>query len=410
MFQKFVIKRLLALISIVISISLTANFALLTPANALVIPQGSFPPCLQTTDKYCVVSITITSAQGNSLNLQYSTTGAAPVVTTPTVNNETATETATDTNTETNTQASTPPIASVAIGRSLPGQWSAPGFSALTTSNPGITGVYLDAKAANQFSNDLILDLVPTTVNGNGSIVQANDPNNSNYAIGLDPSWTITETIRTDGFNTGISVGVGLNQSIINKVINGNSEVTVSGNPVSVPVAKSTDDCNDESGIAAANINQFQAVIFPQSDTSGFGVDGISGNMLVTSNGVCELSSPTWDSVNEKLTWTAAAPHFAANGTDLNQGFYRATIPFSDAKLLWGLTDPAQAASALQLNITTDSSGSSAATSSIFVKKNVIYIDATGFNFSKHHFTISKKAIKKLVQKLSHKTTKKSKK
>ena len=113
--------------------------------------------------------------------------------------------------------------------------------------------------------------------------------------------------------------------------------------------------------------------------------------MIVSSNGVCDLSTPVWSEADKAFSWTAAAPHFAPDGTTPNVGFYRAVIPAADAALLWGLTNPKDAAQALTVQVTTTEGGTSAATSTIGVKNNKIIIEVTGFGYSRPKLKISLK-------------------
>ena len=109
---------------------------------------------------------------------------------------------------------------------------------------------------------------------------------------------------------------------------------------------------------------------------------------MVASNGSCGLTTPIWNNDQKQMTWSAAAPHFAADGTTVNKGFYRAIIPAKDADLLWGLKNAADAATALEVSITTEAGGSTAATTNISVKNNSIIIDATGFSYSKPKLSV----------------------
>jgi hypothetical protein len=65
----------------------------------------------------------------------------------------------------------------------------------------------------------------------------------------------------------------------------------------------------------------------------------------------------------------------------VNNGFYRAIIPISDAKLFWGLSNPNDAAKALVVSIITAEAGSKVALSSISVNKSNIVIDVSNFDF-----------------------------
>jgi hypothetical protein len=68
------------------------------------------------------------------------------------------------------------------------------------------------------------------------------------------------------------------------------------------------------------------------------------------------------------FTWRVAAPHFAPDGVTVNKGFYKAVIPTADAALLWGMTNPNDAASALEVSLTTEAGGTAAFLKSISVK------------------------------------------
>ena len=149
-------------------------------------------------------------------------------------------------------------------------------------------------------------------------------------------------------------------------------------------------------------VRQFQTLIIAQNDTSGFGVEGTSGNMYVGSNGVCSLTTPTWDPATKTFSWTTAAPHFAPDGTTVNKGFYKAVIPFKDAALLWGLTNPADAATALTVSISTEAGGSSAAIAVVSAKNGKIIIDVSGYEYSKPRLSIAmKKGYKASNKKIS---------
>jgi hypothetical protein len=115
--------------------------------------------------------------------------------------------------------------------------------------------------------------------------------------------------------------------------------------------------------------------------------------MFVGSNGVCELSTPVWNAEDKTFTWRVAAPHFAPDGVTVNRGFYKAVIPTADAALLWGLTNPNDAASALEISLETEESGSTNAfTRVISVKNGNIIIDVAGFQYSRPKIKLGIKA------------------
>ena len=115
--------------------------------------------------------------------------------------------------------------------------------------------------------------------------------------------------------------------------------------------------------------------------------------MFVGSNGVCELSTPVWSEDDKTFTWKVAAPHFAPDGVTVNRGFYKAVIPTADAALLWGLTNPNDAATALEISLETEESGATKAfTKAISVKNGNIIIDIAGFKYSRPKLKIGIKA------------------
>lgn len=242
----------------------------------------------------------------------------------------------------------------VEAGRALTGRWTSPLWNTLGLGSIGYDGLFVDAKAANEFVNHVFIDVVPTLTSAENKVTLAGQPGNKIYAVSLDSDIVISVKVRTGDIKTGVTVAVGVDTTVTSTVGQEFTTLTVEGTAVSVPLAKTAADCAGETGVAKAMVRQFQTLIIAQNDTSGFGVEGTSGNMYVGSNGVCSLSTPTWDPEAKSFSWTTAAPHFAPDGTTVNRGFYKAVIPFKDAALLWGLTNPADAATALTVSIATE--------------------------------------------------------
>ena len=292
--------------------------------------------------------------------------------------------------------------APVEAGRALTGRWTSPLWNTLGLGSIGYDGLYVDAKAANEFVNHLFIDVVPTLTSTENKVTLAGQPGNKAYAVSLDSDIVISVKVRTGDMKTGVTVAVGVDTTVTATAGKEFTTLTVEGTAVNVPLAKSAADCTGETGVAKANVRQFQTLVIVQNDTAGFGVDGTSGNMYVGSNGVCSLTTPTWDATNKTFSWTTAAPHFAPDGTTVNRGFYKAIIPFKDAALLWGLTNPADAATALTISVTTEEGGSSAAISTVSAKNGNIIIDVSGFEYSKPKLTIKmKKGYKASSKKIS---------
>ena len=299
--------------------------------------------------------------------------------------------------------ASTAVSPPVEAGRALAGRWTVPGWNTLNLGSLGYDGLFVDAKAANQFSNNLFVDVVPTLTDNANKVNLASQPGSKGFASNLDPDITIKVTVRTGDMKTGVTVAVGIDTTVSTFDHGDYTQLTLEGSAVTVPLAANpATDCSGETGVAKANVRQFQTLIIPQNDQTGFGVDGTTGNLYVGTNGVCSLSTPIWDQATKTFTWDASAPHFASDGTTVNQGFYKAVIPFKDAALLWGLTNPADAATALKVSVSTEAGGSSASISVVSAKNNNIIIDVSGFSYSKPHLKITlRKGYKPSKKKIS---------
>ncbi|CAB5104296.1 MAG: hypothetical protein F2954_00700 [Actinobacteria bacterium] len=271
----------------------------------------------------------------------------------------------------------------VEAGRALTGRWTSPLWNTLGLGSIGYDGLFVDAKAANEFVNHLFIDVVPTLTAKDNKVNLAGQVGNKAFAVSLDSDIVISVKVRTGEMKVGVSVAVGVDTQITTTAGKDYTTLTVEGTAVTVPLAKTAADCTGEKGVAKANVRQFQTLIIVQNDLSGFGIDGTSGNMYVGSNGVCSLTTPTWDPTEKSFSWTTAAPHFAPDGTTVNLGFYKAVIPFKDAALLWGLTNPADAATSLVVSVTTEAGGSTAAISTVSAKNGNIIIDVSGFQYSR---------------------------
>jgi len=269
-------------------------------------------------------------------------------------------------------------------GRVLPGRWTSPDWQGLNLGSLGYDGLYIEAKSANEFTNILMIDVLPTLTGADKKVNLAGQVGNKAYATSLDPDIVISAKVRTGEMEPGVTVAVGVDVVVDGKNEGEYTSITITGTPVTVPLAAKAADCKGETGVSKANVRQFQAIVLPSNDDmSGFGVEGTSGDMYVGSNGVCELSTPVWSEETKSFTWTTAAPHFAPDGVTVNRGFYKAIIPTADAAILWGMTNPNDAATALNVSVTTEAGGSTAAISKISVKNGKIIIDVSGFQFSR---------------------------
>ena len=317
---------------------------------AITLPKGSWQPCATAGINYCIESVSVQQTGKKAVELSWSPAGSA-------VGGASGT---------------------AAAGKALPGRWTANTWNTEGFNSLGYDGLYVDAKAANDFVPWVYIDVQPTTKDG--SALAANAAN-ALYATDLDSEVAITVKMRIGDIKPGVTFGVATDASIEINQQSGYATEVVSGYPVTTPLAKSTKDCTGDTGQAIISIKQFQSVIIPQNDQLGFGPDGATGKLYVGSNGLCKLSTPVWDEQNKAFKYTASAPKLASDGKTTNTGFYHAVISFADAALLWGITKPQEAASALVVSITTTAGGSVAATKSVSAKNNFIVIDVSGFNF-----------------------------
>jgi hypothetical protein len=292
-------------------------------------------------------------------------------------------------------------------GRPLVGRWTHPDWQGLNLGSLGYDGLYVEAKTPNEFvSSMLFVDVLPTLTGADKKPSLAGQVGNKAYAVSLDSDIVITVKVRIGEMQTGVTVAVGTDIVVTQQPGGEYNAISITGTPVTVPLAKSTKDCEGEAGVSKANVRQFQMIAMASNDdTSGFGVEGTSGGMYVGSNGVCGLSTPVWSEADKAFTWRAAAPHFAPDGVTVNKGFYKAVIPVADAALLWGMTNPNDAASALEVSLTTEAGGTAAFLKAISVKNGKIIIDVSGFEYSRPKLKIGIKKGYKPSAKILNKTT-----
>ncbi len=271
---------------------------------ALNVPKSPWPVCNSARTTYCVDSVSVTTATGTSLALTWVADGQALV------NPDTSTALSGDTSTAQSDTATV--AATVATGRALTGRWTSLDWATSGLNSLGYDGLYVEAKTANEFVNHIFIDALPTITTASNKVNLATQLNNSKYAANLDSDITISVTVKTGEIKPGVLVGVGTNFVGDFTSAGGASTVKFSGSPVTVPLAAKSSDCSGETGVAKATVRQLQAIIFLNNEgQSAFGVEGTSGDMVVSSNGVCDLSTPVWNAEAKEFSWVAAAPHFA---------------------------------------------------------------------------------------------------
>ena len=330
-------KGLLAAVAL-IGVGLVPTSAQAAP---LAVPKTSWPVCSDVRIDYCVESASIQSIGG----------AAEPLTWTP--------------------------VASSKFG----GLWTTATWATTRAADP-YAGLFFDVKAANPFTSHLGADVLPATAAG----VLAEQTEVPGYQVSLNPDDVISFKVRIGEILPGVSIGVGATMNITRA----GQTLTFSGTAVPVAEAANPRQCSTEDGVASADSNQLGAYVFVENDDQGFGPEGLTGRMNITSNGICNLSTPSWDETTGSLTWTASAPHFKKDGT-VNLGVYRAVIPAADAAVLWGLTDPARAASALNISVANDGTGKVAAIRKVSFRSGNIIIEHSGFQYSTNKFVIKKK-------------------
>ena len=336
------------------SISLLAAL-LFVPApmahGAVTLPTEPFGPCsVNAANNYCIESVSVQPVGLAAVPLQWVATGGAG------------------------------PAASksegVVAGRDLAGRWTAQG----AFDGENYDGLFLDVKQANPFAPWIFADAKPTLSPG-GAVKAANSATATNYSVNLNPDVAITIKLRVANFEPGVTFGVGTDGTVVFAQASGYNTIEFTGYPVKVPLAKSSRDCSGDVGVAAALVSQFNTIFVPKNDDKGYGIEGTTGRLYVGSNGICKLSTPTWVTATKTFSYKASGPKLSPDGKEINTGFYYASIPFADAKALWGLDKPQEAASALVVSIRTGSGGSSGATKNVAVKKEHIIISVSGFEF-----------------------------
>jgi hypothetical protein len=367
-------KILIATVTMVALLAEVIGFVPVAQAS-LNIPKSSWAACSATRTSYCVQSVVVTPAGGSPVTLTYVPSGQALV------NPDTTTV-----STETPTAPSTP---IVATGSALAGRWTSLEWKANGLDVLGYDGLFVDAHAL-EFVNHVFINVLPTYTNSSSVVNTATQLDNVKYAANLDPDVQISVTIKTGEIKPGVLVGIGTNFTGDYATASGQSTIKFTANPVMVPLAAKVADCIGETGVAVAMVRQVQAMLFINNEgQSAFGVDGMSGDMVISSNGLCDLSTPVWNATDKAFTWSAAAPHFAKDGVTENVGFYRAIIPVADAKLLWGLENANDAAKALDVQVITAGEVTRVASSTIGVLNGKIVIEVAGFGYSKPKLRVS---------------------
>ena len=388
---------------------------LLTASNAtgavLRVPHSTWPVCTTADQDFCVESVSVSLNAGTPIKLTWVPSGTATPVTPVATPSPSASASASPApSASASSTASPAPSTSPSPAPSQPavviptpkattevsaragisGRWTSEDWAAKGLAVYGYEGLFINAKTANDMVNWVMIEVLPVKVDPTSNVTaMAGQVGAPTYQAPLDKDIYVSVKVRVGAFKNGVSVSVANDVSVDATVDAARNTLLIEGGPVSSSLQASTKQCDGETGKASANTVQMLVVIVPSNDdTSGFGIDGVSGDMSVSSNGACTLSTPVWVEAEKKLTWTVKAPHFAADGVTENVGFYKAKIPAADAKLLWGLQNANDAATALEVTVTTDAAGTNVGQKNITVKNGVIYINVTGFKYSSPKLTV----------------------
>lgn len=263
------------------------------------------------------------------------------------------------------------------------GYWTSPTWS-INHATAGYDGIFIKVAPANKYVNHLYFDVIP--VKFDGSMVTMAKVAESDYAVDLLLDETITFSANYGAILPGVNIAQGMNV----EVTTGAGAITISGNPVSVSFSENTRDYRTGDSTADSTTNTLSVFLTVENDGGGFGVDGLTGKLNVTTNAP-DVSTPVWNKFTGEMSWVAQAPHFKTDG-EINDGFYRSVIPAADAKVLWGLVNPKDAATALNITVANNVSGKTVAIKKISYSKalDAIIIEHSGFQYSKNTFKIKK--------------------
>jgi hypothetical protein len=284
------------------------------------------------------------------------------------------------------------------------GRWSYDGFP-ITRKHDG---VYIRAYAPNaSLGSDLLrigVEPAGPASDPTGQVGRIKDSVTNNVGS-LDKDMGIEIKVRLGGLVPALNLAAAENVVISRSADGATPVLTFQASPTMIPIVSSSNACKSADGKADANVNQLFLYMLWANGKTPFGSGGLSGDMTIASNGFCSLSTPVWNSTNQTFDFTASAPHYAANGTDVNTGFYKATIPAADAKLLFGL-EPEEiqsggvstqalfsASSALEVEITETDGVQKSFTKNVgFDGKNFI-VSAINFSYSTPKIRLKKGAL-----------------
>ena len=291
--------------------------------------------------------------------------------------------------------------------QSYPGRWSFGGFPVDIV---GYDGIYVQVGPASTASDFAWVRMQPASARADGTVGRAVASEGSTTPRDLDAAMKLTVNIRFGVLEPTANVMVA-DGSIKRSGTTGANNISFSGYPVKVARQTSTRDCDGETGKALDIVNQMYAFVVFGNTRQSFGYDGMTGDLSVSTNGTCSMSTPVYNAALGEFSFTSSAPHFAPDGVTVNRGFYIATIPLADAALLFGITDPKQVKAALEVFIETEDGVEQPVARAVAVRKGVITVSVTNFQFSKPTISVKVKPAlwKKTYKKAAEANRKKAK-
>ena len=400
--EEIVKKRILAALA---GVSLLGGLLTAGTANAAndPLPGGPWPACVTATDYFCVESVSVDNGRGTVANLQWVASGTANPVDAPAAAPAASPAASPAATPAASPAASTaaaapapaapavvaPEVETVASAIARTGRWTSTNWNSARFGVKGYDGVFINARPTFANSSNLWTTVEPVFVNAadNKTFLANNKASGKNASLDTDTIFTVKIRVKS-AYQPNITLGAGAGMTMKATDGSGYRLLTLIGKPVNVSFAADSKACQGETGKATSRYATVQAISFTE-----FGIDGVSNDIIVLSDGLCKLSSPVWNAQEKSFVFTAAAPHFDADGTTVIRGFYRAYIPFNDAKVLWGLENPNDAAKALELSVTTDEATGEQVVenANIAAKNGIISIEYEGFKYSQPKLSVKMK-------------------
>ena len=267
------------------------------------------------------------------------------------------------------------------------GRWSFPGFPVDLV---GYDGIYVQVGPASTASDFAWVRMQPASARADGTVGRAAAAEGSTSPRDLDPAMKLTVTVRFGPLEPTANVMVA-DGTIKRASAPGANNITFSGYPVKVARAATSASCTGEDGKAIDVVSQMYAFVVFGNTRQSFGYEGMTGDLSISTNGTCYITTPTYNSGTGAFSFQASAPHFAPDGVQVNRGFYIASIPMKDAAMLFGIMDPKQVKVALELVVENENGEDVPVQYSVAIRKGVISVAALNFQFSRPTFTLKVK-------------------